>query len=387
MTTPLLDVIKKQIARNGPMDTGTYLGLVLGHPKYGYYMRRDPFGTMGDFITAPEVSQMFGEVIGAWAADTWMKLGSPDSFVLIEGGPGRGTLMADMMRATKKIPGFHEAAEIHLLETSTVLRRIQAGALKGYKVKWHDTLATIPADRKVIFISNELLDALPVRQFEKTESGWMERVVILAKDSKPRHAAQGTVELMRAVMPNLYAPRAEEESGLEFTLVPFAGGMAVPPELEDAKAGSIFEFSAARVSLMANVAAMIKAQGGAALWIDYGHIKSKVGDTFRAIYRHNYVHPLTFVGDADLSFHVDFAAMAKVAQEGGVRVHGPVTQGEFLKAIGIGQRAQALKANASEQRAKDIEKALQRLCDSDQMGEVFKVMGLSYGTTEAPSGF
>lgn len=390
MSSPLLDFIQKQIAQNGPMDVGTYMGHILGHPKFGYYIRRDPFGLAGDFITAPEISQMFGEMIGAWAADMWMKLGSPKKFILLEGGPGRGTLMKDALRGTKHVPGFHEAMEIHMLETSPVLRQMQAETVKPHKIKrWHSTLASVPHDRPIIMIANELLDALPARQFEMTDSGWMERVVaLLDSGPPPEQPASPLLRGAQKLMPNLFGARAVRGSALTFGRAPAPEALRViPKQFHDAPKGSVFTFSSSCVAMAANIAEMIKAHGGAALLIDYGHAEPQLGDTLRAIYRHTVRHPLTYVGDADLSFHVDFAAVGDAAQAAGASVFGAIGQGAFLKNLGIEARAEALKAKANDRQKLDIEKALHRLCDSSQMGEDFKVMGFTHDASATPAGF
>lgn len=386
MSTPVLDFIKKQIALNGPMDMGTFTGHVLAHPKYGYYIRQDPFGAEGHFITSPEISQMFGEMIGAWAADLWMKLGQPNPFILLEAGPGRGTLMMDALRATKNIPGFHDALEVHLLEASPALRKRQAKALKDYQPHWHGTLETLPRDKPLILIANEFLDALPARQFEVTEKGWMERVVVVAEEKK--NPFGGMAGVMRALAPNLFSTGAEEESGLGSGLVPLPREMMtlIPKEFHEAPAESVYEFSPASHAFIRNLCAMMREQGGAALFIDYGHKEPKLGDGLRAIYRHKVVHPLTHVGDADLSFHVDFSAMAAAARAEGAHVHGPVEQRQFLKSLGIEVRAEALKKNATDMQKEDIDTAMRRLTEPDQMGN-FLVIGLTYGSTETPAGF
>jgi len=353
----LFQLLKDRIRQYGPMDIGQFMSLALGHREFGYYMKKDPFGREGDFTTAPEISQMFGEILGAWAADVWMKMGSPPAFTFLECGPGRGTLMADMMRAAKGVPGFHAAAKIHLLEMSPVLKEMQRSALKDYQVTWHEKLETLPMDQPIIVIANEFLDALPTRQFQKTKNGWMERVVAL-KDK----------EFVFALIPN--APPLTP---------PHAGG-------SEARGGA-FEIAPARMGFVKKLCAVMKQAGGAALIIDYGHIKSGYGDTLQAVYKHQYCGVLEHIGEADLTSHVDFELLAVEDKMDGADVYGPVEQGAFLKALGIEARARALMNKANDEQSYDIQKALHRLTASDQMGSLFKVMGFSCGLNVPLAGF
>ncbi len=341
------EFLKNLIRTRGAIDVGEFMALALGHPTLGYYMKQDPFGKGGDFITAPEISQMFGEMIAAWIMDTWQQMGEKE-FVLLECGPGRGTLMADIMRATKNVPGFHDAAKVHLMEISPVLRSMQGSALAAYDPQWHANLSTVP-DMPMIVIANEFLDALPVRQLVKSVDGWGERVVGLEDD--------------KFVFQNRPLP------------------LNIPVE---AKPGDIFEISPARSGFVTD---LTKKLNGAALIIDYGHAVSGVGDTLQAMKDHKFVSPLEFVGDADLTTHVDFFAVKQVAEAAGGAVFGPVEQGRFLNATGIAHRADILKARASEAQKFDIEKALHRLTDSSQMGSLFKVMGITNGQALRPAGF
>ena len=346
MSNPLKDFILNQIRTSGPMDVGQFMSACLGHPEYGYYMKQDPLGRGGDFTTAPEVSQMFGEMIGVWLADMWMQMGAPDPFILLECGPGRGTLMADILRATKGVQGFHEAVQVYLVEISPALKAKQEEALSAYDVSWCGGVEDVPDDAPIFMVANEFLDALPFRQMAKLKEGWGERVV------------------------------GEEDGVLVFTVRPAPDALAVHiPENVIAKEGDVFEISPARENFVRGVCARIKAQDGAALFIDYGHIKRAVGDTFQAVKNHEYVDVLADAGDADLTSHVDFAALKDVE---GVNILGPVPQGAFLKALGVEMRAQALSKGAGDEAALNIQKDLQRLYDSDQMGELFKVIGYWY---------
>lgn len=347
-------IIKSQIMQSGAMDVGAFMALALGHAEHGYYMKQDPFGRGGDFVTAPEVSQMFGEMIGAWCAQTWMQMGSPERFVLLECGPGRGTLMADALRATKNVSGFHHAMGVHLVEISPVLKARQCEALKGYDVEWYESLDNVPDDCPIIVVANEFFDALPFRQLVYTDGVWRERVV--GEES-------GQLVLGLRDCPKAFWPK-----------------FGVPKE------GNVYEFAPVRESVMDVLLDRIKAHGGAGLFIDYGHAKSAFGDTFQAVYQHEYCNVLDHIGDADLTSHVDFEALGRIAGETGVQVDGVVEQGAFLQMLGIGVRAQAL-GQAAPDKAKDIQNDLQRLVNSDQMGSLFKVMGVRYGFDQKLAGF
>lgn len=350
MNAKIQEFLVQTLSASGPMDVGTFMTHVLGHPEHGYYSRQDPFGVQGDFITAPEISQMFGELIGAWVADQWIRLGQPNPFVLCEGGPGRGTLMADALRATKAVPGFHQVLQLHLMETSPALREMQKDNLGVYNPVWHETLDNVPDDMPVIFIANELLDALPLRQIEKRDDGWSERVIALNDNAF------------------VFAHRP----------FPLSQGGVLPAVCDEAVPGDIYEFSPAREAFVSNVCQRIKKQKGAALFVDYGHTEPMLKDSFRAFKSHKPVHVLEHVGDADLTSDVDFAALANAAQKEGLDVIGPTTQGEFLESLGLFQRAETLKKNATDRQKEDIEKALHRLHDLSEMGS-FKVIGFVHG--------
>lgn len=341
------EILKNLIRERGPIDIAEFMGLALGHPAHGYYMKGDPLGTRGDFTTAPEISQMFGEMVAAWIMDVWQQMGSP-VFTLLECGPGRGTLMADIMRSTKSVPGFHDSAQVHLLEISPALRAMQAAALKDYAPEWHINLETLP-DRPMIVIANEFLDALPVRQLIHTEKGWKERVVNVENDR--------LVYDMKELPFDLDVKAAE---------------------------GEIFEISPVRSQFVMD---LVRKMSGAALIVDYGHAEPGLGETLQALKQHQYVSPLGDVGEADLTTHVDFYAVKQSAEAVGAKVWGPVEQGAFLKTIGIEQRAEILKLRATPAQTFDIEKALQRLVDSSQMGSLFKVMGLTNGQNISLPGF
>ena len=339
------------------MPISRYMAEALGHPQWGYYISRDPLGRSGDFITAPEISQMFGEMIGLWCADRWQAIGAPDPFMLAELGPGRGTLMADALRAGAALPGFNQAAQVHLVETSPVLRASQRAALPGLNVTWHDNIADLPA-LPGLTIANEFFDALPIRQFQRGEDGWHERMVGLNGD-----------DLALVLDP---------------AIVPTA------PMAHDAAVGDVVEVSSARTAAMTELARHMSQHGGAALIIDYGHRQSAVGDTLQAMRGHQFVDVLDEPGDADLTSHVDFQALAEAATGAGAQTFGPVGQGTFLGQLGIGARAQKLQHAATQEQTAAIASALHRLTHQDQMGQLFKVMAVKTATTpgsQIPPGF
>jgi NADH dehydrogenase [ubiquinone] 1 alpha subcomplex assembly factor 7 len=349
--SPLHSEIKKLIKSSGPMPVWRYMELCLMHPKHGYYVSRDPLGREGDFTTAPEVSQMFGELLGLWAASVWKAIGSPPVLRLIELGPGRGTMMADVLRALRVLPPLYQSLSIHLVEINPVLRDKQASTLSGVRnIAWHDTIDEIPEGPAVI-LANEYFDVLPIHQVVRRENGWHERVVDIDED--------GELIFGSAAEP---IPRFD---------------VLLPPLVRAAPVGAVFEWRP-DAEIM-KIATRVRDQDGAALIIDYGHMRSDAGDTFQAIARHSFTDPLKAPGQADVTAHVDFQALARGAEDLGARVHGPVTQGEFLKRIGIETRAVTLMAKATPEVSEDISGALKRLTDSGRggMGSMFKVLAIS----------
>ena len=340
--TPLARLLIAQIDAGGPMTLADYMTACLMHPKYGYYATRDPFGAAGDFITAPEISQMFGELIGLALAQTWLDQGAPEKFALVEPGPGRGTLMADILRATRAVPGFDAAAALHLVETSPALRARQATALDGYEPQWHGAIETVP-DLPLFAVANEFFDALPIRQAQRDGDMWRERMVT-------RDGAR--------LIPALGAPAA----------LP-----ALAHRLGDTEDGDVVEFCPAGTRIAAALGARIAARGGAALIVDYGDWRS-LGDTFQALRAHEAADPYAAPGDADLTAHVDFEALALAASPAH---HTLMTaQGVVLKRLGIAQRAQALAARLSGAAHAAHVAAHRRLTHRDEMGTLFKVMAL-----------
>ncbi|MFC0242034.1 class I SAM-dependent methyltransferase [Rhodopseudomonas telluris] len=347
----LSEEIKRLIKSAGPMPVWRYMELCLNHPDYGYYVSRDPLGREGDFTTSPEISQMFGELLGLWSASVWTAAGEPSTLRLVEIGPGRGTMMADALRALRVLPPLYQALSVHLVEINPVLREKQKATLAGIRnVHWHTDFAEVP-DGPAVILANEYFDVLPIHQAVKRETGWHERVVEIS----------GSGALVFGVAPDPI-PRFD---------------VLLPPLVRMAPVGAVFEWRPD--AEMMRIAARVRDQGGAALIIDYGHVRSDVGDTFQAIARHSFADPLQSPGRADLTAHVDFQALARAAEDVGARTHGPVTQGEFLKRLGIETRAVSLMAKATPQVSEDISGALKRLTGEGRgaMGSMFKVLGVS----------
>lgn len=351
-STPLAGELLRLIAAQGPIALSDYMAACLAHPRYGYYTTRDPLGTTGDFVTAPEISQMFGELIGLWALGIWQRMGAPGRLVLAELGPGRGTLMADALRAARVVPAFRNALTVHLVEISPALRARQRQALEpsGVIVRWHADLATLP-NAPMIVIANEFFDCIPIRQAVKTATGWHERMV--GRDSGGR--------LALALGPHPL-PRFEEQ---------------LASHLRGAPPGTVFEWRSDAV--VTQLCERLARGGGAALIVDYGHTAPAFGDTLQAVSGHAYADPLQAPGAADLTAHVDFAALADAAHRAGARVLGPLAQGDFLRRLGIAARARRLQEAATPAQRAAIEAAVMRLAGPGRanMGDMFKVMALA----------
>lgn len=351
----LEDVLIDRIRNNGPMSIAEYMVIALTHPDYGYYMRKDPFGVQGDFITAPEISQVFGELIGAWLAMQWIIIGKPQA-ALVEIGPGRGTLMSDILRATKGIKGFHDAITVHMMELSPVLRKMQWDAVgeKHPHVHWHTGFGEIPA-KPILLVANEFFDALPIRQFMHTREGWLERMITVN--------AEGKLDF-------IYQPQEP------------------PPVLEDAPVSKkIYEYSEASTQMMLAIANRVFTQGGAALIVDYGHDGHTHGDTFQALRDHKFHDVLVEPGTADLTAHVDFYRLTQAAAIGGANVYGPVGQGEFLKKLGVEERIEELCKIATKEQKKNLLSGLARLTAAAHMGTLFKALCLVHPSMPKPEGF
>ncbi|MFW2544186.1 class I SAM-dependent methyltransferase [Primorskyibacter sp. 2E107] len=342
--TALADILKRQIATTGPLTLADYMTSCLLHPVHGYYTTRDPLGAQGDFTTAPEISQMFGELIGLCLAQTWLDQGAPAPFILAELGPGRGTLMADALRAAHTVPGFHAAAQLHLVEASPTLRREQASRLSDHTPTWHDSIETVPDDAPLFLIANEFFDALPIRQFTRDGDGWRECVVGLS---------QGTLA------PGLTDPAPQD---------------ALAHRIPDTTDGDIVETCSPALAITAAIAARIGGHGGAALLIDYGDWRS-LGDTLQALEHHATADPFANPGQADLTAHVDFEALAGAAAA--FKTHSKLTpQGVFLERLGITQRAQALAQRLSGSALQSHVAAHRRLTHPAEMGSLFKILAL-----------
>lgn len=338
------------------------MAAALGHADHGYYITHDPLGADGDFTTAPEISQVFGELIGLWAAVVWQQMGCPDRTLLVECGPGRGTLMSDALRAAKSLPGFVETIELHLVETSPALRRRQSEALTGHLPQWHDTIDSVPSG-PTILIANEFFDALPIRQLIRTQTHWAERCVDIGEDGFV-FVTGGRIDPAVQNLPQ-----------------------NTPSPIQHAEPGDIFETSPVSQEIAGAVAARLAASGGAALIVDYGHPVSGLGDTLQALRRHAYADPLTEPGTIDITAHVDFAALAETARQNGAQAFGPVPQYQFLRALGISQRTGQLTRNADPDTAARLALGSKRLIDPDDMGTLFKVMALTGGDAPPPAGF
>ena len=359
---PLEADIRRRIAAAGPMPVSEYMAVCLGDPQYGYYRNRDPLGAGGDFITAPEVSQMFGELIGLWMAAVWTRMGSPANVRVVELGPGRGTLMNDALRAIRVLPAFRDAIALDLVEISPVLQAQQQRTLATQDVPtvWHASLDEVPQG-PTILIANEFFDALPVHQAVKTESGWRERCVGI---DDAGHLAFTTAQ--------------ETLPGFE-TLLP-AAARAAP-------AGSIFEWRSENEAM--ELGRRIARNGGAALVIDYGHGESAAGDTLQAVGRHTYADVLGAPGHVDLTAHVDFQALARAVEAMGAQAYGPITQAHLLRRLGIETRAAKLKARATLKQATEIDAAVTRLTGQGggEMGGLFKAAAFAHPALGVPPAF
>ncbi len=336
--TALAEILKARIGRMGPITIAEYMTECLLHPEFGYYTTRDPLGRAGDFTTAPEISQMFGELIGLCLAQAWIDQGQPERFTLAELGPGRGTLMTDIVRATQNVPGFPQAAEVHFVEASQTLRAHQVERVNN--ATFHDSVETLP-EQTLFLVANEFFDALPIRQFIRAENGWSERMVGLQDDR------------------------------LAFGLSSAAPLAMLDDKLGITQVGEMIETCGPLPGTVSIVADKIEAYGGAALIIDYGDWGS-AGDTFQAVKAHGKVDPLATPGEADLTAHVDFAAIARSATCG---VSAMTPQGVFLERLGITERAQQLAKPLSGSALKSHIAAHRRLTHPDEMGHLFKVIG------------
>jgi NADH dehydrogenase [ubiquinone] 1 alpha subcomplex assembly factor 7 len=358
--TPLAEKLAARIRANGPITVAEYMAACLGDPDHGYYMRREPFGRSGDFVTAPEVSQMFGELIGAWCVATWEAMGAPTPFVLAELGPGRGTLMADLLRAARIRPRFIDGARVHLVEMSPRLRGVQRVQLtqSAERLAWVDRVEDLPAG-PAILVANEFFDALPIRQFARTPDGWAERMVGLGQDGELAFGLRPTHQPLPNLPSATYRSDDDAAPALHQTRLP------------------VVEISPARTAVVHAVAERLASGGGAALVIDYGYEGPASGDTLQAVRDHQYDDPLTAPGEADMTAHVDFAALGQAARAAGAAPRSLLNQSEFLYRLGLAERASELSRGKDAETASAIAAAVERLAGRASMGKLFKVLALS----------
>ncbi|MEO1240591.1 MAG: SAM-dependent methyltransferase [Pseudomonadota bacterium] len=359
--SPLEERLIQLIKLKGPITIADYMADALGHPHDGYYMSRQAIGADGDFTTAPEISQIFGELIGLWLVETWRAMGSPKPFNLVELGPGRGVLMADILRAARLRPEFTRSAQVWLLEQSGRLRHEQQKRLRSSEVKplWADSFADIPAAPTLI-VANEFFDCLPIRQFRRVDNGWREQLVGLTPDG----------ERLGFVLGNTPPPA---DYGL--------------PDPSESREGDVFEKSFASQEFISDICTLFDEENGAALIIDYGHMQSGLGDTLQAVRNHEYWPPLSSPGLADITAHVDFEAMTRAIIDNGASVHGPVTQGTFLERLGLGLRVEMLCKGKKAEDAQAIRTSAARIASPDQMGEIFKILAITSPSLPPPAGF
>jgi NADH dehydrogenase [ubiquinone] 1 alpha subcomplex assembly factor 7 len=347
---PISRKIARRIGAKGPLSVAAFMAMALHDPEDGYYARRSPVGAQGDFITAPEISQVFGELIGLWCAVMWQRLGEPDPIILAELGPGRGVLIEDLLRAAAAIPTFRRALRLHLVEASPVLRAEQETRFAGLRPVWVSRFEDLP-EGPMLLVANEFLDALPIRQFVRGRAQWSERMVALDDDHR------------LVFVDGLESPAAS-------LLVPAVHRDSVRP-------GTVVEICPAALAIAAGLGARFTRRPGAALFVDYGYFPSTPGPTLRALHRHCPVSVLAAPGTADLSTHVDFSAFAEAAHAGGAATFGPVPQRRLLTALGAEQRAAILSARATPRQRQALDAGVRRLLDPDQMGTLFQAIALT----------
>ncbi len=356
----LEEQLKSYIQTKGPVSTRAFMEACLYDPQHGYYRVGSPIGSEGDFITAPEISQMFGEMISIWTVLTWQMMGQPFPLQIVELGPGRGTLMSDLLRSLSRIHPQSETISVHLVERSDSLKTVQTQILEGFEcpISWHRSLADVPS-APTILIANEFLDCLPIRQFIKTGSGWHERVVGLDDNGD-------------------FCFRVGSE-------VP--KGMIIPTRLLQAEVGSIFEFCPDFELVMKDIHRLASQHPFAGLFVDYGFEGPNIGETLQAVKLHKKVSPFMTPGEVDLTAHVDFTAFGALAVANGLKAFGPRDQGAFLSQLGIGARAEILVQSASEEQAEKLASDVVRLVAPEHMGSLFKALCITSATLDAPPPF
>ena len=359
MTEGLAAKIARLIRAEGPLTVAAFMAIALHDPDSGYYATRDPIGTRGDFTTAPEISQIFGELIGLWCADLWQRMGRPDPVVVAELGPGRGVLASDLLRAAATVPGFCRALRLYLVESSSRLRHEQEVRLRDADPVWVAQIADLP-EEPMLLVANEFLDALPIRQFVRGSKHWSERMVALDRAGKL-----------------VFVDGPETPTAT----------LLVPASLRFGASGTIAEICPAALALAAGLGARLARRPGAALIVDYGYFPSAPGPTLRAVSHHSPVGALAQPGCADLSAHVDFATFSEAAGRAGADTYGPETQRRVLEALGAKARLAALSLRATPAQRRDLERGLRRLMDSAEMGDLFKVVALASPGLPRPAGF
>ncbi len=349
-------LLKDRISRSGPISLHDFMKEALGHSEYGYYASKDPFGDTGDFITAPEVSQIFGELIGLWCVDCWMKLGAPSAFNLVEFGPGNGTLMTDALRSAALVPEFLSGADIHLVENSERLRDIQKAALatRGVTATWHNGFPELPP-QPTLFLANEFFDALPIHQYICANNQWYERNV--------------------------------DWRGKKFRFCKADHPTKLEGKIESGKDGMIVEVCPAAADFMTAICQTLSRQGGAAVIIDYGSMRELTGDSFQALRGHKSIDPLQNPGDADLTAHVKFRQLTDIAGKFNLDIQGPTSQGRFLERLGIEARSEMLARKANEEQRQKLKVGLRRLTSAEEMGTLFKVLAVSHTMAAPLEGF
>ncbi len=358
MANSLLAYLEEETIKHGGLTIAQYMETCLYHPQWGYYRVKNPLGREGDFVTAPEISQVFGELIGVWHIDLWQRLGRPEKFHLIECGPGQGTLLADFLRQAPAI--YKSGLRLHLVEINETLRSIQEHTLKEYQPRFHTTIEEALlhcADEPTFILGNEFLDALPIRQFEKGLHGWRERLIL---------CKQGTLSFG-------YGPEIVYQEEIPFP--------------ENAPIGAIFEYCILAQKIIEKISKHLETHVGSALFIDYGPLKPGYGDTLQAVSKHGYHNPLSTPGQADLTAHVNFSHLLRAAHPYNILSYGPVQQNQFLEELGIRLRAQQLTGEGDGPQRLQVEKAIHRLISPSQMGALFKAFALTHPVCPIPAGF
>jgi len=361
MTSALADLLINRIKKTGPISVAEFMVEALHHRSIGYYTNADPLGANGDFTTAPEISQIFGELIGLWVFNAYRHKQKDDPLCLVELGPGRGTLMSDMVRAMSNFANLEKIVEVHLVETNPFLRQVQYQLLADLKPTWHNDLSTLP-NQPWFLVANEFLDTLPVHQLIKDKNRWNERLIDYnSADESFIWTSHKSPSRLSLLIPEDVSAKATNDA--------------------------LIEFSPATLGVFKTIADNITLKGGAALLIDYGYVEPIFKPSIQAVRAHKIVDPLSNPGTTDLSCHVDFQSITNEAQFYEIGFHGPITQGEFLTNMGIKERAESLKRGSTIQQRKDIDTAVKRLTDQKEMGQLFKIIGLTDKDFPMPPGF